>query len=214
MLPGVILIVGMLFLKESPRHLARVGRWEEASKALCWIRSLPDTHNYIEGELLDMRLQLENEGTLVEGIQHGKLLREMFTIKSNLKRLLFGCAIQALQQLMGVNAINYCKRGIGAEHVMSALTSMLPADSPTIFAQLGLSGTSTSLFATGVSDHCKLSGGRTDEGRYDRSTVSSKWSRHSCFLSSLPTYWAARRPAYIQRLYRPRVYSMLEASSR
>nr|KIR45776.1 hypothetical protein I312_05138 [Cryptococcus bacillisporus CA1280] len=129
-LPGVILILGMFFLSESPRHLYRVGKPDQALKVLSWTRSLPADHPYVKEEAREVQLQLENEGLLASGTSHFTLWRELFVIKSNRNRLALGLMTMLLQQMMGVNAINYY--------------------SPQIFQNLGLKGTNNSLFATGI----------------------------------------------------------------
>ncbi|WVQ92933.1 hypothetical protein IAS59_006754 [Cryptococcus gattii] len=106
-LPGVILILGMFFLSESPRHLYRVGKPDQALKVLSWTRSLPADHPYVKEEAREVQLQLENEGLLASGTSHFALWRELFVIKSNRNRLALGLMTMLLQQMMGVNAINY-----------------------------------------------------------------------------------------------------------
>lgn len=111
-LPGVILILGMFFLHESPRHLYRKGQDEKALRVLCWTRNLSADHEYVQREAVDIKTQLLNEGMLVDSIaknSHWALWKEIFTVRTNLKRLALGLSMMVLQQLMGVNAINYCQ---------------------------------------------------------------------------------------------------------
>jgi MFS family permease len=107
-LPGLILIGGMLMLHESPRFLLKQGQNDKAFKVLSWTRSLPEDHPYVAQEGLEIRTQLENEGMLVGSTSHFALWKEIFTIRSNRNRLALGLMLMVLQQLMGVNAINYC----------------------------------------------------------------------------------------------------------
>ena len=106
MLPGLILILGMMPLNESPRHLIRIGRDTAALQSLSWIRDLPQDHVYVQAEFTEMGGQLENENLLVGGGSHWTLWKEAFTIKSNRDRLIMGLTLMMLQQLMGVNAIS------------------------------------------------------------------------------------------------------------
>lgn len=111
-LPGVILIAGMFCLHESPRHLYRKGDDAKALEVLCWTRNLPATHEYVQQEALDIKTQLLNEGLLVDSLtknSHWALWKEIFTVPTNRKRLGLGLSLMVLQQMMGVNAINYCK---------------------------------------------------------------------------------------------------------
>lgn len=155
-LPGVILIVGMFFLSESPRHLWRQGKPEQALKVLAWTRSLPANHPYVVQEANEVQAQLENEGLLATGTSHFALWKELVTLRSNRNRLALGLMTMVLQQMMGVNAINYCKSALleyPSTHISFARThckSLTIVDSPQIFQNLGLVGTNTSLFATGI----------------------------------------------------------------
>lgn len=129
-LPAVVLVGCMLLNKESPRWLAKADRWEQASSVLSRIRNLPPTHPYVQAELKDISDQLEHERMLIGGASLNDLLREMLTIPGNRKRMLISIGLMICQQMTGTNAINYY--------------------APQIFKNLGLVGTSTNLFATGI----------------------------------------------------------------
>jgi MFS family permease len=45
-IPGLILVLGMLFMQESPRYLAKIGRYNEAYVALTKTRHLPIDDSY------------------------------------------------------------------------------------------------------------------------------------------------------------------------
>jgi sugar porter (SP) family MFS transporter len=129
-MPAVLLVGCMLLNNESPRFLAKADRWEEATKALCRVRNLPATDEYIQGELRDIAEQLEHERMLIGGSTTKDLLREMFTIPGNRKRVLISIGLMICQQMTGTNAINYY--------------------APQIFNNLGITGDSNRLFATGI----------------------------------------------------------------
>lgn len=129
-LPAVILVGTMWLNKESPRWLAKADRWEEASATLARVRNLPVTHPYIQDELAEIQAQLEHERMLVSGASTKDLLREMWIIPGNRKRLLITIVLMVCQQMTGTNAINYY--------------------APQIFQQLGVKGVTTNLFATGI----------------------------------------------------------------
>lgn len=78
----------------------------------------------------EMAQQLENERLLIGGSGFWDLQREMWTIKGNRNRALLSIGLMICQQMTGTNAINYY--------------------APLIFAGLGISSTTSSLFATGV----------------------------------------------------------------
>jgi sugar porter (SP) family MFS transporter len=129
-LPAVLLCGCMLLNNESPRFLAKADRWDDATKALCRVRRLPATHEYIQGELKDISDQLEYERMLIGGAGIKDLLKEMFTIPGNRKRVLISIGLMICQQMTGTNAINYY--------------------APQIFTNLGITGNSNKLFATGI----------------------------------------------------------------
>ncbi|EON62500.1 hypothetical protein W97_01723 [Coniosporium apollinis CBS 100218] len=129
-LPALLLLVSMWLCNESPRWLAKADRWEEATKTLARVRNLPQTHDYVRGELAEIAAQLEHERLLVGGAKTMDLLREMWTIPGNRKRTLISIALMVCQQMTGTNAVNYY--------------------APQIFQGLGITGNATSLFATGV----------------------------------------------------------------
>ncbi|KAK3651098.1 hypothetical protein LTR56_005862 [Elasticomyces elasticus] len=129
-LPALCLIIFISLCNESPRFLAKQDRWEDAEKVLTNVRQLPRDHPYIRSELADIAAQLEHERMLVGGSGFMDLQREMWTIPGNRKRALISIGLMICQQMTGTNAINYY--------------------APTIFLNLGIQGTSTGLFATGI----------------------------------------------------------------
>ncbi|GAB1202712.1 hypothetical protein APSETT445_001333 [Aspergillus pseudonomiae] len=129
-LPALLLLVGMLLCNESPRWLAKQDRWEDARKTLSRVRNLPPTHPYVENEFQDIVNQLEQERQLIGGSGFWDLMREMWLIPSNRKRVMISIFLMVCQQMTGTNAINYY--------------------APQIFKNLGITGNTTGLFATGV----------------------------------------------------------------
>jgi len=129
-MPAVLLVGCMALNKESPRWLAKADRWDQAGTVLARMRGLPVTHDYVQSELRDIAEQLEHERMLIGGSSLMDLLREMFTIPGNRKRALISIGLMVCQQMTGTNAINYY--------------------APQIFKSLGLVGSSTGLFATGI----------------------------------------------------------------
>lgn len=126
-LPAVLLFVGMLFCQESPRWLARTDQWERSVEVLSKVRQLPESHPYVQAEMLEMRRQLEEEMASVNG---GKgfmsLMREMWTIPGNRRRAILSVVLMVCQQLTGTNAINY----YGQYPFSSSFPSLLPSSFP------------------------------------------------------------------------------------
>jgi MFS family permease len=105
--PAVLLIVGMLFMTESPRFLAKQDQWEKARQVLALVRNLPEDHPYVQSEFNDIALQLERERLLINGAGWRSLQREMWTIPGNRKRVLISFILMLFQNTTGSNAINY-----------------------------------------------------------------------------------------------------------
>lgn len=136
-IPSVLCIVCLAFTIESPRWLVSKGRLADARKALAWVRHLPEDHGFIEAELQEVQASIALELELTDGAgsrrggirEHRRLLRELCSPGVR-NRVLLSCALMLLQQLTGINAVNYF--------------------SPVIFKELGYSSTEVSLLATGV----------------------------------------------------------------
>ncbi|CAN8106560.1 unnamed protein product [Discula destructiva] len=126
LLPGVLLFVGILFCPESPRWLARNDNWEKATETLVLLRNLPADHSYVANELSEIKLQIEQRSTLKATKMDQ--FRKLFA-KGTRNRIGIGLLLMACQNMTGVNIITYY--------------------SPRIFETLGITGTSTKLFATG-----------------------------------------------------------------
>ncbi|KAH7171365.1 hypothetical protein EDB81DRAFT_710112 [Dactylonectria macrodidyma] len=125
-----LLFFSMLFCPESPRWLASRDQWDKATSVLSDVRHLPQEHPYIQQELLEMRTQLDQERAIMQGTGFWSLQKECWTIPGNRKRALLTVGLISCQQWTGTGAINYY--------------------APTIFKSLGLSSTTTALFAQGV----------------------------------------------------------------
>ncbi|TGO17170.1 hypothetical protein BTUL_0020g00560 [Botrytis tulipae] len=142
--PAVILFVGILFMPFSPRWLVHHGREAEARKVLAQLRNLPQDHELVEIEFLEIKVQsLFEKRSIAElwpGLQEltwtntAKLqfvaIGSLFKTKPMFKRVIVATVTMFFQQWTGINAILYY--------------------APTIFASLGLSGNTISLLATGV----------------------------------------------------------------
>ncbi|PNS16184.1 hypothetical protein CAC42_1947 [Sphaceloma murrayae] len=135
LLPGVLLLVGMMFCPESPRWLAKKDRWEEAEKTLVYLRTLPSHDMYIQNELGQIRRQVEerNANKLSKKEMFKRLIQ-----RGTRNRLAIGVTLMCAQNMTGVNIITYY--------------------SPRIFETLGITGTDTKLFATGFYGVAKVVG--------------------------------------------------------
>ena len=86
LIPGGLLFIGSFLLKESPFHLFRKGKEEQAMKNLTYLRNLPANHPYIVEEVEMARAKLEDElemaggRTGVKGYLSGAF-KELLTVK-------------------------------------------------------------------------------------------------------------------------------------
>ncbi|SCV02130.1 LAMI_0G16160g1_1 [Lachancea mirantina] len=100
---AIILIVGMLILPESPRFYVMRGKVPQAANSLSKLRGLPKTHPVIENELQEIVANYEFEKAL-----GSTTIWDCFRRGNHqLKRIMIGIVIQALQQLTGINFIFY-----------------------------------------------------------------------------------------------------------
>ncbi|KAG7137412.1 Quinate permease like protein [Verticillium longisporum] len=135
-IPPLLLMISMWLCNESPRHLAKQDRWEEAMSVLSTIRALPPTHPYVANEFAAIKASIEEENLLLDGTTWWSLQREMWTIPANRRRAIISILLMFFQQMTGTNAINYY--------------------APMIFNSLGVRGESNELFATGIYGLVKL----------------------------------------------------------
>lgn len=104
MFAGITLLL-TLFTMESPRHLVRAGKREEALKTLCKFRGLPADHPYVLDEItaIDVSFQEEKEATL--GMGWKGVLKEIFLVKRNSYRLFLTNLAQIMACWSGGSAI-------------------------------------------------------------------------------------------------------------
>lgn len=102
MLWGLILLSGIFFLPESPRHLLGRGRIDEARRVIAELASAPEDDPVVTETLEELHfgIRAENDG--------GKATwAECFSMRNMLwKRTLNGMMLQFIQQLNGQNF--YC----------------------------------------------------------------------------------------------------------
>lgn len=136
--PALVLGIGMLFYPESPRYYLMRGNEVKALRSLAKLRRVHADCDSLREEYLGIKAEVLFDQAVAKDRFPGKTgvslyLSQYASLVSTLpafKRLSVGCVIMFLQQFIGCNAIIYY--------------------APTIFGQLGLSGSTTSLLATGV----------------------------------------------------------------
>ncbi|WBW74966.1 plasma membrane hexose:proton symporter [Schizosaccharomyces osmophilus] len=98
---GLITLVGILFLTESPRYLISVGRDEEALKIMCKNNDLPLEHEVIQAEYHMIKSDCDAE------LAGGPCTWPQVFDKQIRHRTFLGIAVMSLQQLTGNNYFFY-----------------------------------------------------------------------------------------------------------
>ncbi|AEO60151.1 hypothetical protein MYCTH_2309054 [Thermothelomyces thermophilus ATCC 42464] len=128
LIPGGLLFLGVLWIKESPRWLFSKGRRDEAMKNLCWIRNLEPTDQYILEEVQYIDQDLERfEREVGKGFWKPFLALKQRKVQW---RFFLGGMLFLFQNASGINSINYY--------------------SPTVFRSIGITGTNTGFLTTGL----------------------------------------------------------------
>ncbi|KAK8204021.1 sugar transporter [Phyllosticta capitalensis] len=135
-LPSLVMVVAIFFLPYSPRWLVNQGRNDEAFETLCRLRRVGPEDHRVAAELMEIKVAAtfdkENLAVRFPGVTSPVQLAvkqyvELFVVRHLNRRLIIACLLQIIQQFTGIS--NYA---------------------PTIFKDIGLSGNSVSLLATGV----------------------------------------------------------------
>ena len=100
---SVIMAVGIMFLRESPRWEYRKGRVESARTTIAKSYGVPENHWEVDREIREVQAKLDAENA--GGGKHP--FWEVFTGPRMMYRVLLGVSMQALQQLTGANFFFY-----------------------------------------------------------------------------------------------------------
>ncbi|CAH0028134.1 unnamed protein product [Clonostachys rhizophaga] len=129
LIPGTLLVICMFFQPESPRWLLNADRVLEARKVLQRLRQLPNDDDYLNWEINTILHQIEEENAMGAKKSFLGKLREI-ALPANRIRLILGVTLMFIQNMSGINALNYY--------------------SPSIFQAIGFTGTDIGLLATGI----------------------------------------------------------------
>ncbi|KAI6878325.1 quinate permease [Hortaea werneckii] len=125
LIPGGLMLIGLFFLKESPRWLTKKDRHEEAVAALSYVRAAPVDSDEVVHEIGEIRASCEEEKRASAGMTWRECLKP-----GARKRFILAFVLMVCQQFSGTNSIGYY--------------------APQIFQTVGLSAADSSLFATGI----------------------------------------------------------------
>ncbi|QRV89986.1 Sugar (and other) transporter [Ceratobasidium sp. AG-Ba] len=126
MLPGVVMTAGMITQPESPRYLVQRGKIEEAAQSLGRLRGRPADDPAVRGVLAEIIADFEGKHQMSLWQQS----KASFADAKTFYRVFIALIVMFFQQWTGTNSINIY--------------------SPEIFSSLGITGTSSGLFATGI----------------------------------------------------------------
>ena len=102
MIPAILLFIGMSFLPESPRWLARNDRWQEAHDVLTLVHSKGDPASpFVQRELREIREMVEFEKQNAD-VTYLELLKP-----NMINRTHIGVFTQIWSQLTGMNVMMY-----------------------------------------------------------------------------------------------------------
>jgi sugar porter (SP) family MFS transporter len=136
--PAVVLGIGMLFFPESPRYYCMRDNDQAGVSALARVRQSSPDDEFLHKEYLSIKAEVMFEQSFNREKFPGKSgvslylagYTTLFSTWPSFKRTAIGCSVMFFQQFIGCNAIIYY--------------------APTLFRQLGLTGKTGGLLATGV----------------------------------------------------------------
>jgi hypothetical protein len=106
LIPGILLLLGTCFIPETPSFLAGKWREEEAERCLVRLRGVKGEEWMVEGEMQEIR-----DAARVSALVRDKNVpfsKEL--LKPGIrKRLVVGVGLMIAQNMVGLNALNYCK---------------------------------------------------------------------------------------------------------
>lgn len=102
LIPGGLMLIGLFFLKESPRWLMKQGRQEEALDSLAYIRNQPADSESVQKEYAEINAAIQEETIATEGVTWKECLQ-----KSNRYRFFLAFVLMFWQQFSGTNSIGY-----------------------------------------------------------------------------------------------------------
>lgn len=106
LIPGALLLVGAFIIPETPQFLASRQKWNAVADSLVWLRQLPRNDPELMEEVNEIRLTAELYKAM-QNKQQISFLKEAMK-KPVRKRLGVGIGLMIAQNMVGLNALNYC----------------------------------------------------------------------------------------------------------
>ena len=132
LVPGGLVGLGMLLIKESTRWLAKRGRNDEALESLIWVRGGEETSE-VTAEFAEIVQGIENEIRATEGVT----MRELW-LPANRYRLGIAISLQLCQQLTGNTSLAYVSLTDGHHVIINPFVLLkLLQYAPQIFKAVG-----------------------------------------------------------------------------
>lgn len=130
LIPSGMFLAGSVLMRESPRWLFSVNRHDKALANLTWFRNLPEDDEYVIFEVNQVKESIEYQRKKI-GLGLLDPFKEVLGKDHRiLYRMCLTCGLFLFQNFLGIQSINYY--------------------SPKIFASLGVKGTNSTLFSTGM----------------------------------------------------------------
>jgi MFS family permease len=105
--PGILLLLGTLYIPESPRFLAEILREDKAEKALAWLRGIKKGEEWKAGEEME---EVRDAAAVSRRLGERNVSFWVEIVKKGVRgRLVVGVGLMIAQNMVGLNALNYCK---------------------------------------------------------------------------------------------------------
>lgn len=107
LVPGALLLLGTLLIPEAPRFWGEKGQWEKVEETLSWLRGLPKEDGRVEEEVNVIKASIDAMAR-AKYIHGGGFFKQLMQ-KDVRKRLSVGVGLMIAQNMVGLNALNYCE---------------------------------------------------------------------------------------------------------
>lgn len=106
-IPGAFLLLGAVIIPETPQYLASKEKWTAVADSLVWLRQLPEDDPEIVKEVHEVQVAAELNAAILRNQRQVSFFREAMK-KSIRRRLGVGIGLMIAQNMVGLNALNYC----------------------------------------------------------------------------------------------------------